>query len=537
MVLDTACFTLHVHRRSEADGISDLFDAADILAHHAAVSVQPPSNLSTPPPSSAGIAPLYSHHRALASPVYDVLLTDPRFGDAQLASCSAPSSAERTKTISLHNPETSVVFAKQGGTLAAFNQGEWRIEWEGDLLLRWKREGSGIGKASYQASVLRSPDPPISVGAYHPPSKKTPAIIQIYDHNFHRLEITDPRGLEIVMVQTAMILVDAEFDEDHKAPGSNPFLSTLVPRPPLDSFRSGASGSSSGAVLAHGQGGPAPGMQPSPSSTSLGTVAANEILVTPHGQINSYVSAALNLLQSESTGGHGCSLIELKATPGRPDAAQKAVAVAAAVKAGWHKRGSAEQELYQYVRTDDDQGQGKGTSAGTTQEDSSRRRIQLNGPPSSSVVTAPLATDPYASYQPPSTLSIILSKDRLPELEPKARPTSSGSAGFSPSSPPGRPIALNSNPGRGADSTGNNQPRLPPKTMSIRRNGRWVPEPVPAHPAGDTRLLSGGVVAAPLPGASAEESGSTAAGTAGKQHHGRRLLNKLGFGGGSGGGS
>ncbi|KAE8220776.1 hypothetical protein CF319_g5750 [Tilletia indica] len=557
MSLDQGCFTLHLHPRSEAEGITDLFDASDILAHHAAVSVQPPTNLSAPPPSSAGVVPLYSHHRALASPVYDVLLTDPRFGDAQLSSCAAPSSGERTKTISLHNPDTSVVFAKQGGTLAAFNQGEWRVEWEGDLILRWKREGSGLGKATYAASVLRSPDPPISVGAYHPPTKKMPAIVQIYDHNFHRLEMADPRGLEIVMIQTAMILVDAEFDEDHKAPGSNPFLSTLIPRPPLESMGSSASGSAGGAGHSsgrQGQGGSRPGMPASSSAGELGNIAPNEILITPHGTINSYVSAALNLLQPELAGGHGCSLIELKAMPGRPDAAQKAVAVAATVKAGWWKltsseRGSADHELFQYVRTEEDSNKDKHLPARPPEDATPRRRIQLNEPSNASIVTAPLATDPLASYTPPSTLSVILSKDRLPELEPKAKPAGSSSAGYNPSSPPNWSIPLTSNPSGGGGPANNRPfvpvddgPRRPPKTMTIRRNGRLSPQPVPSHPAGDSHgpmLLSGGVVAAPLAGPPGDDSGpSNASGTSGgKHHHGRRLLNKLGFGGGSGGGS
>ncbi|KAK0558656.1 hypothetical protein OC844_004981 [Tilletia horrida] len=558
MTLDTACFALHLHARPDAPDIVDLYDASDILAHHAAVSLNPPTNLTAPPPPSANLVALYSHHRALASTVYDVLLTDPRFGDAQLASCTAPSSAERTKTINLHNPETSVVLAKQGGTLAAFNQGEWRVEWEDDLVLRWKKEGGGIGKASYSASIIRSPDPAISVGSYAPATKRMPPIISIYDHNFHRLEISDPRGLEIVMVQTAMILADAEFDEDHRAPGSNPFVSTLVSGGAVAAAAAAFAGGGVGGAASPGQAGGRPGMIPSGSSSSVtAPMAPNEILITPHGTTASYVGAALNLLQPESAGGHGCSLIELKATPGRPDAAQKAVGVAASVKAGWYKltstaRGSTNAELFQYVRTDDDdKAKDQGKAAGSADDATPRRRIMLNEPTSSSVVVAPLPSDPHASYKPPSTLSIILSKERLPELEPRAKPPmgSSQAANLGTASPP-LGWSMSS-----AVPPMNDGPRRPPKTMSVRRNGRWTPQPVPLQqqqqqqqqsyspysspPPAPGTILSGGVVAAPLPGAGGGADANSSPGRPGQGHghHGRRLLNKLGFGNGSGGGA
>ncbi|KAL9935775.1 hypothetical protein V8E36_005352 [Tilletia maclaganii] len=519
MSFDHACFTLHVHRRAESPAITDLFDAADIEA--AGIS-----NLTSPPPPGAEIVPLYTHHRALASAVYDVLLTDPRFGDAQLASCTAPSSAERIKTISLHHPDAAVVFAKQGGTMAAFNQGEWRVEWEGSLVLRWKREGSGLGKASYSAAILRSPDPPISIGAYHPPTKRAPALLQIYDHNFQRLEVADPRGLEIVIVQTALTLVDVDFDDDHRSPDSNPFLSTLVPAGGLGLPGGGGADGSPGfdytGASGSGSSSARPALTSPGSSSSNGgePAAPNEILITPHGTIESYVGAALNLLQPEEAGGHGCSLIELKATPGRPDAAQKAVAVAAGVKAGWYKltstaRGSAETDLYQYIRTDEDQRAAQ--SPGVEEDRTPRRRIQLNGPQSSpSPATSP-GLDARAAYMPPSTLSVILSKDRLPELEPKARHPAGG-GGLVGAEPP-HAFALDDGP------------RRPPKTMSVRRNGRWTPQPVPSLPGSHAGQHAGPRpgenVVAPPPGSPDAGSGSGSGG--GKQHHGRRLLNKLGL--------
>ncbi|KAK0546155.1 hypothetical protein OC846_005394 [Tilletia horrida] len=544
-MLDTACFTLHIHRRADTPGVTDFYDASDLAAYSSAVPTSSTSaaGLTLPPPASAEIVPLYSHHRALASAVYDVLLTDPRFGDAQVASCTAPSSAERIKTISLHNPDTSVVFAKQGGTLAAFNQGEWRVEWEGNLLVRWKKEGSGIGKASYQAAVLRSPDPPIVVGAFQPATKRTPAIVQIYDHNFHRLEVVDPRGLEIVMLTTLMTLIDAEYDEANKAPGSNPFVSTLI-APAAVSGNSGSSSAHAGGSherMSPGSGAhagsPAPdgarhGMAKSPSSSSVEATAPNEILITPHGATAAYVSAALNLLQPEGAGGHDCSLIELKATPGRPDAAQKAVAIAAEVKAGWYKlsssaRGSTSGELYQYIRTeDDDAGKGKGKTQ-QEQDDPPRRRIQLNAPPSSTAPATSSSEDPYSSYKPPSTLSILLSKDRLPELEPKPKPMGTSHASNQSTATAGAWQTHTGDFGTPSSAfVADDGPRRPPKTMSVRRNGRWTPQPVPSqqsHPSASGPNMPPAAASASAADASAQS------GSGRPQHHGRRLLNKLGF--------
>lgn len=88
----------------------------------------------------------------------------------------------------------------------------------------------------------------------------------------------------------------------------------------------------------------------------------------------------------------------------------RVVQVAEATKRLWYKTSGYDEELHQYVNT------GFEGSESETRKGKGRRIINLNDPsiPSTSA-------QPTPSYEPPSSLTIHLSKISMPELEPKTK--------------------------------------------------------------------------------------------------------------------
>jgi hypothetical protein len=207
------------------------------------------------------------------------------------------------------------------------------------------------------------------------------------------------------------------------------------------------------------------------------------MLVSKWGAIDEYVEHALSLLRCDA-GGQSMYLIALHSDS--PETAPKLVQIAAAIKAAYYRlpddaKGTVygrpstsgiEDELYQYVQTLDAE---TTVSSTPTPETASRRRVIRLDPPSPNEAPASPGSSgraATASYKPPSKLKLILSKERIQELEPKrvdeAQPTHVHSS--QPSSSPARVQAsagLNvpPQPPRPSRPT---SPAAPPETQSER---------------------------------------------------------------------
>jgi len=107
-------------RREESPSIVDLFSLSQ--SHLRSLS----TSIADLPSSSNGVTPLYTRHRALASPLYDSLLLDGAV-EAPLASLTASSTSDKKKEVKLHNPEAGIWIEKKGST---FHQ-DWCFDWEG----------------------------------------------------------------------------------------------------------------------------------------------------------------------------------------------------------------------------------------------------------------------------------------------------------------------------------------------------------------------------------------------------------------------
>ncbi|KDN53453.1 hypothetical protein K437DRAFT_265816 [Tilletiaria anomala UBC 951] len=463
MALDPQLYTLHFARRLRQQDTVDIVEASSKDTSH----------------------PLYIRQRARRSPIYDTILLDGLL-DQPLASVSSASSSNRTKLIKLHYPESSTQLQKQGLTFAQ----EWRFQWEGSTYA-WKREssfgGGGPGKNEYSCWAIRTPDPNIWISIYKPiiggvrrkggaipngvdngskqrqePLSAVEAFMQVLDHNIARIDpaVQDRKGLEIAMLMALCSILDQDYDEKYRDPSENMYLSTTpCGSGSLGAQSAGASKDADKKGLVsnvdslllkgrqHSFGGSSDGVETSP----------NEIHIKAWGEVSEYVSHCITLLrddgpapqssleQTSNSHGHGLSIILLKTSS--PETAQKAVAVAAGVKAAFYrlpeeKKGkNSGEELFQYLRTEDVPRAGPSSSAdgdaaaalsspSRASKPGGRPIIKLNAPPPGPPAPPKPKPEPSkvhgstanASYIPPSSLTIYLSKERIAELEPKGQP-------------------------------------------------------------------------------------------------------------------
>lgn len=405
--------------------------------------------------------PSYTRVRAVNHTQYSTVLLDGLINDCLLASISQPhNTVSKKKNIQLYNPDAEVELEKRTKTF----QQAWMFHF-GDSTSQhteefsWKREG-GPSRASstqsaYVCEVIRKPDPSVLAAQYRPPvAKGKPGTLQLMDYNLDRLDVSDKKGLEVALVMTLSALLDQEYDDRLAARGErNIYICTTGI--PTDLSRQGFSSAWQEAEQRHqgsaallpqpGSNGAAPGLPRNPSDSSdtangdrIANLEPNEMLVSKWDSIDGYVEHAIRLLRSD---GQGESMYLIALLSDTTETTPKLVQVAAAIKAAYYRlpddaKGTVygrpadanqiEDELYQYVQTLDEQPKQPSALESPSVDPASRRRIIHLNPPSSppagsgshpnSLGSRPSSATPY---QPPSKLKIILSKERIGELEPK----------------------------------------------------------------------------------------------------------------------
>ncbi|KAJ1028460.1 hypothetical protein NDA16_001626 [Ustilago loliicola] len=365
----------------------------------------------------------------------------------------------KKKDIQLYNPDAEVELEKRTKTFQqawVFHFGDSTSQHTEEF--SWKREGGpsrgSSTQSAYVCEVIRKPDPSVLAAQYRPPvAKGKPGTLQLMDYNLDRLDISDKKGLEVALVMTLSALLDQEYDDRLAARGErNIYIcNTGIP---TDLSRQGFSSAWQEAEQRHqagstqlpqpGPNGATPGLPRNPSEASdianvdrIASLEPNEMLVSKWGSIDEYVEHAIRLLRSD---GQGQSMYLIALLSDAVETTPKLVQVAAAIKAAYYRlpddaKGTVygrpadasriEDELYQYVQTLDEEPKQPSAPESPSADTSSRRRIiHLNpaSPPAGSGShPASSGSRPFSAspYQPPSKLKIILSKERIGELEPK----------------------------------------------------------------------------------------------------------------------
>ncbi|GJJ11351.1 hypothetical protein Clacol_005583 [Clathrus columnatus] len=255
----------------------------------------------------------------------------------------------------------------------------------------WKRE---------ECYMIRKPDPPVLVAVTkEPPGKLKTSTVQILDYNINRFDIKDRKGLEIAILTSLLTFSDYSEQLKIKPSGNN-----LLPQPPVTQPLSRSqpptpSSSSS-----------PPPPPPKPVGWGEDQIAilqakeqrdVNEIVIGDVGVLDDYVRHCVSLLSDET-------LLYITLRSQSAGNVSKVVQVAEATKRLWYKTSGYDEELFQYIDTtlnDNDSGNKKGKGL---------RVIKLDDPP-----VASTSAHPITPYEPPSSLTIHLSKISMPELEPR----------------------------------------------------------------------------------------------------------------------
>ncbi|KAI0060235.1 hypothetical protein BV25DRAFT_1871265 [Artomyces pyxidatus] len=327
------------------------------------------------------IGRIHYHKRREAGNLYRIDLYDP-LSEALLASATSPSASSKHKTVELYNP-SQVIELKSVGTLSF----KWSFRWE-DHDFEWKRE------ACY---MIRKPDPAVLVAVTkEPPGRLKTATVQILDYNLNRFDIEDRKGLEIAILTTLLTFHDMnDLYHTPQAEGTQPApLSRQATQSP-----------------------PPPPPKPIPK-TGVDRIAemhalrgeVNEITIVEEGSIPDYAQHAAGLLDDEA-------MLFITIRSASPAEVPKVLKVVEEVKRIRHKNGlSNATDLHQYVIYDN---HASSSAPGP-------RIIKLDDPPARG----------NRDYRPPSSLTVHLSKIDMPELRPRAEPTSSRAKGGTPVPPP-----------------------------------------------------------------------------------------------------
>ncbi|KAH8832783.1 hypothetical protein DL96DRAFT_1583341 [Flagelloscypha sp. PMI_526] len=291
--------------------------------------------------------------------------------ESLLATATAPSQSSKTKTIELQNP-TVPVELKYTGTLSF----KWGFKWE-DHDFEWRRE---------ECYMLRKPDPAVLVAITKEPSGKLKtSVIQLLDYNLNRFDIDDRKGLEVVMLTALMTLNDS--NQDYHEGGSG----LSLPR-----RKSATAAAARPAVLSDSPPPPVPSKPPLPAAkTGIDRIAElqalrsepNEVNVEDEGTVDAYAEYCYNLLLDDAMLFITVSSVEASHVP-------KVLQVVEATKRLRYKNGEDEEPLHQYVLYDQQKKKGP-------------KRINLDTQKGSK------------AYEPPSSLSVHLSKIEMDELKPK----------------------------------------------------------------------------------------------------------------------
>ncbi|CUA78125.1 hypothetical protein RSOLAG22IIIB_02743 [Rhizoctonia solani] len=365
--------------------------------------------------------------------------------DSLLATVTAQTATSKNKVIELHNP-TIMIELNFTGRLSF----KWNFVWE-EHEFEWKKE---------ECYILRKPDPPVLIAVTEPEKKNKKGIVQFLDYNLSRFDISDKKGLEVLLVASLLSFQDQSEEYRTRAAVAEATSGGLR------AYQSSSAGNST------------PALPPKPGEALVVKLQAshkhepNEIVVGSEGAVDEYVDLACNLLQDESM-----MFIMIRAL----DAShvQRVVQVAEETKRT-RRRARYEEELHQYLRYEDEQPTApKGPKV-----------IKLDG--------SPPKESPLKTYKPPQTLTIHLSKIPMPELAPIAPPPKpSGSQKVPtirrPSPPSSRKQA--SSPGKspanrnsfigslGGSGAGKNSPKAsgvvnapqPPKPGGVSANNPYNP--------------------------------------------------------------
>ncbi|SJX62016.1 uncharacterized protein SRS1_10643 [Sporisorium reilianum f. sp. reilianum] len=471
MTLDAALFTLHFVRRRTEPCVVDIYPTSAAPSSSVAPPVpskdsnEGPSTRTPKPTAFTGTipdvaaqralalesndfskqTPSYTRVRAMNHTQYATILLDGLINDCLLASSFHPYGAKK-KHIMLYSPDSDVELEKRS---TAFQQA-WRFHFGDQEEFAWRRErGSSSTQSAYVCEVIRKPDPNVLAAQYRPPAAKgKPGTLQIMDYNINRLDVHDKKGLEVALVMTLSALLDQEYDDKIASRGErNMYIcSNGIP---TDLSTQGFSSAWQEAEARHRAelarvggslqqaGEPAsPGRSPDLDAATVDRIAnlePNELLVTRWRSISEYVDHAIHLLRSDT----GQSMYLLALLSDSAETTPKAVQIAAAIKAAYYRLpddakgtvygrpgGAIEDELYQYVQTLDDE---PGPAEKAEETTPKKRIIRLNAPSEDSP-GSPAQRASATPYQPPSKLKILLSKERIAELEPKTHDEAAGAS-------------------------------------------------------------------------------------------------------------
>ncbi|SNX82933.1 uncharacterized protein MEPE_01639 [Melanopsichium pennsylvanicum] len=407
--------------------------------------------------------PSYTRVRATNHTQYSTLLLDGLMNDFLLASISQPLTDTRKKLIQLYNPDSHIELEKKTMTF----QQAWRFQFSDTNSkhvenFSWKREGGpsrgSSTQSAYVCEVIRKPDPSVLAAQYRPPAAKCkPATLQLMDYNINRLDVQDKKGIEVALVMSLSALLDQEYDDRIASRGQRN-LYICNSGIPTDLSTQAFSSAWQEAEMRHGasqHSASSPSQDaralhhPSESSNvdiadidRIASLEPNEMLVSKWGSIDEYVQHAIHLLRSD---GQGQAMYLITLLSDSVETTPKLVQIAAAIKAAYYRlpddaKGTVygrpadadgvEDELYQYVQTlDEEEKDMHQPPASPLADAASRRRIIKLDPPSFGA-TSPTPPPPppatgsssrpsSAPYKPPSKLKIIMSKERIIELEPK----------------------------------------------------------------------------------------------------------------------
>ncbi|EIN09411.1 hypothetical protein PUNSTDRAFT_85754 [Punctularia strigosozonata HHB-11173 SS5] len=295
--------------------------------------------------------------------MYKMNLYEPLSGSL-LASATAPSATSKHKTIELFNP-TLAVELKYTGSISF----RWAFQWEGHEF-EWKRE---------ECYMIRKPDPPVLIAVTKEPAGRIKTTsVQILDYNINRFDIDDKKGLEIVLLSALLTFSDTS-DAYHTAKPEG------SPNPPPSAIRQSS--------------GPRPTPPPKPPpKTGPERIAelqsdkgamVNEVTVEEEGSVHDYASHCYTLLQDEA-------MLFISIQSSAAEHVSKVLQVVEETKRLRHKAGE-EAELHQYVVYD------------AAPAAKGPRRINLDDDKGKG----------KEKYEPPSRLTVHLSKIPMPELQPK----------------------------------------------------------------------------------------------------------------------
>ncbi|KAI0690208.1 hypothetical protein BC835DRAFT_1365514 [Cytidiella melzeri] len=361
MSLDANLFTLNFTANKDDPNVTDLVDPSD--------------------------NPHYRKERVLGTE-YRINVYEPLSGSL-LASATAPNATSKVKSIELHNPSHSVEL-KYTGTMTF----KWRFEWE-EHEFEWRRE---------ECYIIRKPDPAVLVAITKEPSGRIKtSSVQILDYNLNRFDINDRKGLEILILTALLTFQDT--NEAYHTPPPPPPSSTDTATPTSTS-KSGFFGISMSrrvsdtSVVVPTHSPPALPPKPAPKSgvdkiaethavhAALGEGESNEVEVGEEGDVEEYAEYAEHMLRDDA-------MLFVTIRSASATQVPKVLQVVEHTKRLRHKAGLDEdQDLFQYVIYD------------TAKKGPKRINLDDRAPS-------------HASYSPPTSLTVHLSKIDMPELRPK----------------------------------------------------------------------------------------------------------------------